>query len=153
MTQRAGGPLRILLVEDNPDHAELIRRGFDEHSSGRVELTVLPDGEAAVGYLFRRGEWAEPARSPRPNLILLDLRLPKLDGFAVLEEIKSSRDLSPVPTVILTTSEAESDVAQAYARHANSYLVKPVDFEHFVSLVGDIESYWLEWNRQPAPSA
>ncbi len=152
MTSRHGGLLRILLVEDNPDHAELIRRGFAENSD-RVQLTVMPDGEAAVGYLFRRGPWAEPGSSPRPHLILLDLRLPKLDGFQVLQEVKDSPELCQIPTVILTTSEAETDMAKAYARHANSYLVKPVDFERFVSLVGDIEGYWLEWNRQPAASA
>ena len=152
MTARRGGPLRILLVEDNPDHAELIRRGFAENSD-RVQLTVMPDGEAAVGYLFRRGPWAEPDASPRPQLILLDLRLPKLDGFQVLQEVKDSPELCQIPTVILTTSEAEGDMARAYAKHANSYLVKPVDFERFVSLVGDIEGYWLEWNRQPAASA
>jgi CheY-like chemotaxis protein len=147
-----GGPLRILLVEDNPDHAELIRRGFAENSD-RVELTVMPDGEAAVGYLFRRGSWAPPHSSPRPHLILLDLRLPKLDGFQVLQEVKDSPELCQIPTVILTTSEAEGDMARAYAQHANSYLVKPVDFERFVSLVADIEGYWLEWNRQPAATA
>ena len=152
MTSRHGGLLRILLVEDNPDHAELIRRGFAENSD-RVQLTVMPDGEAAISYLFHRGPWAEPGSSPRPHLILLDLRLPKLDGFQVLQEVKDSPQLCQIPTVILTTSEAENDMAKAYAKHANSYLVKPVDFERFVSLVGDIEGYWLEWNRQPAASA
>jgi CheY-like chemotaxis protein len=118
-----------------------------------VTLTVMPDGEAALDYLFRRAEWADPHSSPRPHLILLDLRLPKLDGFQVLEEIKGSPEVAHIPTVILTTSEAEGDVARAYSRHANSYLVKPVDFHRLVDLVGDIEAYWLDWNRQPACSA
>lgn len=143
------GQLSILVVEDNPDHAELIRRSFAEHSD-RIRLIVMRDGEAALDYLFRRGAWAEPSTSPRPQLILLDLRLPRLDGFQVLGEIKRSAKLSDIPAIILTTSEAESDIAEAYARHANSYLVKPVDFDRFVDLAGEIERYWLEWNRQPA---
>ena len=146
------GPLRILLVEDNPDHAELVRRGFEEHSR-RVLLTLVPDGEAALDYLFRRGDWSDPAQSPRPNLILLDLRLPKLDGFQVLQAVKAESELCNIPTVVLTTSEAESDMARAYSRHANSYLVKPVDFDRFVDLVAEIEGYWLDWNRQPVPTA
>lgn len=152
MVPRRPGPLCILLVEDNPDHAELIRRGFAQHSD-RVELLVIQDGEAALDYLFQRGDWADPASSPRPDLVLLDLRLPKLDGLRVLEEIKSAPDLAVIPAVILTTSDAEGDMARAYARHANSYLVKPVDFDRFVDLVAEIEGYWLDWNRQPVPTA
>jgi CheY-like chemotaxis protein len=152
MPSLSRGPLRILLVEDNPDHAELVRRGFEEHSQ-RVLLTLVPDGEAALDYLFRRGDWSDPARSPRPNLILLDLRLPKLDGFQVLQAVKAESELCNIPTVVLTTSEAEGDMARAYARHANSYLVKPVDFDRFVDLVAEIEGYWLDWNRQPVPTA
>jgi CheY-like chemotaxis protein len=129
-----------------------VRRSFAEHSD-RVTLRVVPDGEAAVSYLFRRGDWSDPQSSPRPHLILLDLRLPKLDGFHVLREIKESSELSDIPAVILTTSEAESDMLRAYSSHANSYLVKPVDFDRFVDLVGEIERYWLEWNRQPVKSA
>jgi len=142
-------PLRILLVEDNADHAELVRRGLASHRD-RIALTTLPDGEAAESYLFRRGEWSDPATSPRPDLILLDLRLPKLDGFELLREIKGSAALSGIPAVVLTTSGAEGDIARAYAHHANSYLVKPADYQRFVALVQGIENYWLEWNRQPA---
>lgn len=144
--------LRVLLVEDNPDHAELIQRGFDEISA-RVDLTRVPDGEAALAYLFRRGEWSDAGRSPRPHLVLLDLRLPKLDGFRVLEAVKADPELCAIPTVILTTSEAEGDMARAYAHHANSYLVKPGDFERFVALVTEIEGYWLDWNRHPVKAS
>jgi CheY-like chemotaxis protein len=111
------------------------------------------DGEAALDYLFRRRSSGDAPAPPRPDLILLDLRLPKLDGFQLLQEIKKSPELSSIPAVILTTSQAESDVARAYSHGANSYLVKPVDFERFVGLIGAIGTYWLEWNRQPARPA
>ncbi len=143
-----GEPLVILLVEDNPDHAELIMRSFEEH---RVANRVfhVPDGEAALDYLFQRGRYSDPGSSPRPHLILLDLRLPKIDGLKVLEHIKSSEELRRIPVVALTTSESERDMAGAYNRHVNSYLVKPVDFTKFCKLMDDLGFYWLAWNREP----
>jgi CheY-like chemotaxis protein len=144
--------LRILLVEDNPDHAMLVRRSIAE-SAGAARVTVVGDGEAALGYLQRQGPWSDPARSPRPHLVLLDLRLPRLDGFHVLRTIKASPELRAIPVVVLTTSEATLDVSKAYDLHANSYLVKPVDFDHFVALMRDVESYWLRWNRHSAGGA
>jgi CheY-like chemotaxis protein len=140
----------ILLVEDNVDHEELIRRALEERGAP-VELKVARHGEDALDYLFRRGSWSEPVTSPRPRLVLLDLRLPRVDGFQVLGAIKSTPTLRDIPVVILTTSDSEQDVARAYARHANSYLVKPVDHRRLISHVASIESYWLELNRQPAP--
>ncbi len=140
--------LQVLLVEDNPDHEELIRRAFADNGS-RVALRVARHGEEALDYLFRRGEYQDPDRSPRPSLILLDLRLPRMDGLEVLAEIKSSPELRSIPTVVLTTSESEHDVARASSQHANSYLVKPVDFARFKKLIGDVEAYWLILNRQP----
>jgi CheY-like chemotaxis protein len=134
----------ILLVEDNRDHAELIQRAFEEHGmEGHIEH--LLDGEAALRYLFQRGEYAE---RPRPRLILLDLRLPRVDGFEVLHAIKQSPELQRIPAVILTTSDADRDVAKAYSEHANSYLVKPVDFSEFDALMRDVGRYWLAGNRQ-----
>ena len=143
--------MRILLVEDNPDHAALVERSIAEsRGTSGVELHTVGDGEEAMRYLRREQRWADPAQSPRPHLILLDLRLPRLDGFQVLSAIKDSPDLRPIPVVVLTTSEADPDVARAYSLHANSYLVKPVDFDRFVKLMSDVEEYWLEWNRRPA---
>jgi CheY-like chemotaxis protein len=142
-------PGAILLVEDNVDHEELIRRALEERGAP-VELKVARHGEEALDYLFRRGEWSDPQRSPRPRLVLLDLRLPRVDGFQVLGAIKSTPPLRDIPVVILTTSDSEQDMARAYARHANSYLVKPVDHQRFGQLVASVESYWLELNRQPA---
>jgi CheY-like chemotaxis protein len=144
--------LVVLLVEDNPDHAELIRRAFTERGAP-IALSVARHGEEALDYLFRRREYQDPARSPRPRVILLDLRLPRVDGLDVLAQIKSSAELRGIPAVVLTTSEADSDVARAYELHANSYLVKPVDFERFEDLVGKVESYWLALNRQPSDGA
>jgi CheY-like chemotaxis protein len=138
----------ILLVEDDPDHTELVRRAIEE--LGRdVRLMALADGEIALDYLFRRGEWADPERSPKPDLVFLDLRLPRLDGFSVLREIKNAAALRHVPVVILTSSSSDRDVEQAYAEHANSYLVKPHDYERLVTLLGRARDYWLVRNRGP----
>ena len=143
-----GEALVILLIEDNPAHAELIRRNFETHRIAN-RLYHVTDGEMALEYLFRRGAYADPERSPRPHLILLDLRLPKIDGLEVLKVIKTSQELRPIPVVILTTSEAEQDVLRAYQQHANSYLVKPVDFHQFTELMEELGFYWLAWNYDP----
>ena len=140
-----GGELRVLLVEDDPDHAELVRRGLEDYGS-RISLTRVEDGEAALSYLRQRAPRDAPGR---PHLILLDLRLPKIDGLEVLREIKGGPDLSDIPCVVLTTSHAEGDMVKAYQLHANSYLVKPGDYRRFVELITGVERYWLEQNRQP----
>ena len=144
----ADEPITILLVEDNADHEELIRRALHERRAP-VAMQVARHGEEALDYLLRRGAWRDPASSPRPRLVLLDLRLPRIDGFQVLEAVKANPSLADIPVVILTTSDSEHDMARAYERHANSYLVKPADHVRFGQLVASIESYWLELNRQP----
>ena len=141
-------PPQVLLVEDNPDHEELIRRAFAELEP-KVALAVARHGEEALDYLHRRGEYQDPSRSPRPRLILLDLRLPRVDGLEVLGEIKSSPTLRSTPVVVLTTSDSEHDVARAYAHHANSYLVKPAEFARIRELIDRMQSYWLGMNRLP----
>jgi CheY-like chemotaxis protein len=143
-----GKPLVILLIEDNPDHAELILRNLKDHLEAS-KVYHLPDGAAALDYLYRCGEYASPEKSPHPDVILLDLRLPKIDGLEVLRKVKADEKLHAIPVVILTTSEAENDIAQAYENHANSYLVKPVDFDMFAQLMQDLGFYWLRWNRRP----
>ncbi len=147
-TQSEGEPLVILHVEDDPGHAEIARRNL---KATRVanRLIQVSDGQAAVDYLFRHGEWADPGAAPRPHLILLDLRLPKLDGHEVLARIKQDASLAQIPVVVLTTSAAEIDVARAYAQHVNSYLVKPLDFAKFTELMETFGFYWLAWNRFP----
>ena len=137
----------ILLVEDNSSHAELVMRSLGEHSISTAIFHVA-DGEAALDYLFQRNQFADDS-APRPHLVLLDLRLPKIDGLQVLKEIRSSEDLYRIPVVILSTSYAEIDVGKAYEHHANSYLVKPLDFEKFTNLMNDLGFYWLGWNHYP----
>lgn len=140
--------LNVLLVEDNPDHTEMIKRCFEEHKlPNRIHHVV--DGETALDFVFRRGDYADPKKSPRPHVILLDLRLPKIDGLDVLKQIKASEELKVIPVVILTTSDADKDVANSYKNHANSYLVKPIDFDSFNQLINDLGFYWLGWNRHP----
>ena len=143
-----GEPLIILLVEDNPDHTELIMRRFEHHRVAN-KIYHVADGEAAQDYLFQRGTYDDPHKSPQPHVVLLDLRLPKVDGLEILKEIKTSDQLKKIPVVILTTSEAEKDVAKAYQHRANSYLVKPVDFDKFGQLMDDLGFYWLGWNHYP----
>lgn len=149
MRKAEGDPLIIMLVEDNIDHADLVKISFEKH---RVANTIIhiTEGEEALDYLFHRGAFVDPEKHPLPSLILLDLRLPKIDGLEVLGEIKKSENLRQIPVVILTSSEAEKDVAKAYQHHANSYIVKPLDFSKFSNLMDDLGFYWLAWNC-PAP--
>jgi CheY-like chemotaxis protein len=132
-----GDAVVILLVEDNLAHAELVRRNVEDFRIAN-RLYHVTDGEAALAYLFQQGIYADPEQSPRPHLILLDLRLPRIDGLEVLKVIKTSEELQQIPVVILTTSEAEQDVARAYQHYANSYLVKPIDFARFTELYGRV---------------
>lgn len=143
-----GEPLVILLVEDNEDHAELVMRGMRDQ---RVANTIyhVTDGQQALDFLFHAHTFQNSGSSPIPNLILLDLRLPKVDGLEVLRIIKETPQLQRIPVVILTSSDAESDIAQSYDHHANSYVVKPLDFPSFTRLMNDLGFYWLGWNTRP----
>lgn len=136
-------PLRILLVEDDADHAELVRRGLAGLRSP-VELTVCVDAETALERLRSRGDVT-------PHLILLDLRLPRMNGLQLLRELKAAPGLSVIPCVVLTTSEAEVDVARARELHVSRYLVKPADHERFAALVADVQLYWTQ--EQPGLGA
>jgi CheY-like chemotaxis protein len=147
-TDMKGEPVIILLVEDDPAHAEIVRRNFVNFRMAN-RLMHVADGQQALDYLFRRSEFQDSIHSPRPNLILLDLRLPKVDGLEVLKTIKADAELARIPVVVLTTSAAEVDMAKAYGNHANSYLVKPVDFPQFLKLMDALGYYWLVWNQFP----
>lgn len=144
-----GEAIVVLLVEDEPAHAEIVKRNF-EKSRIANRLIHLPDGQAALDYLYRREAFSALDSSPRPGIILLDLRLPKIDGLTVLKTVKGDPALEKIPVVILTTSGAESDIVKAYEYHANSYLVKPVDFAKFTELMETLGYYWLAWNRHPS---
>jgi two-component system, response regulator len=148
MEELSGAPLVILLVEDNEDHAELVMRSMRDQRVANV-IYHVGDGQEAIDFLFHKGKYADPVKSPHPNLILLDLRLPRVDGLEVLKIVKESPDLRRTPVVVLTTSDAESDVARSYDFHANSYVVKPLDFKTFNNLMKDLGFYWLGWNTKP----
>ncbi len=140
-------PIHILLVEDDPAHAEIVRRSLaDFHVDCRI--THVTDGQAALDALdgFRSGT---AAGNPRPDLILLDLRLPRVDGLDVLRQIKADEALRSIPTVVLTTSAAESDMLRAYEGGAGSYLVKPINFEQFTKMMETFGLYWVSCNRFP----
>ncbi len=138
-----GEAISILLVEDNVDHAHLVMRKLRSFKIANT-ITHLEDGESALQFLKKARK-----EQSLPNLILLDLRLPKIDGLEVLKEVKTNPDYSNIPVVILTTSEKETDVAKAYHLHANSYLVKPVSFENFTELMDILGFYWICWNKDP----
>lgn len=137
--------IEILLVEDSVGDARLTLEAFKE---GKVmnNVTVIGDGVEALAYLRRQGSYANSAR---PDLILLDLNLPKKDGREVLAEIKADEDLMKIPVVVLTTSAAEEDIARAYSRHANCYITKPIDLDQFLRVVQSIESFWLSLVKLP----
>ena len=143
-----GEPVLVMLVEDNADHAELVIRTLEDHRIAN-RIQHFADGQSALDCLFRRGNFADPLSSPRPHVILLDLRLPRVDGLEVLRIIKENDELKTIPVIVLTTSEAEKDVTRAYDNHVNSYLVKPVGFEEFSKLMNDLGFFWLGWNTHP----
>lgn len=140
-----GRPVEILLVEDSPGDVRLTREALKE---GKVlnNLSVVGDGAAALDFLRRKGAYGN---TPRPDLILLDLNLPKKGGREVLEEIKDDPDLKRIPVVILTTSGADQDIAKSYELHANCYITKPVNLEQFISVVKSVEDFWLTIVKLP----
>ncbi|OBH51545.1 response regulator [Mycobacterium sp. E2479] len=145
MTTPEGRAIDILLVEDDPGD-ELITREAFEHNKLKNRLHVAHDGEEGLNYLYRRGEFAD---APRPDLILLDLNLPKYDGRQLLEKVKSDPDLSRIPVVVLTTSSAEEDILKSYKLHANAYVTKPVDLDQFMKAVRQIDEFFVQVVRLP----
>jgi two-component system, chemotaxis family, response regulator Rcp1 len=139
------GPIEVLLVEDSPGDVRLTREAFKD-AKVHINLRVAADGAEAMAYLKREGDHAN---APRPDLILLDLNLPKKDGREVLAEIKESPTLGSIPVVILTTSASESDIQRSYRLHANCYIAKPVDLEGFLKVVKSIDNFWLSVVKLP----
>ena len=140
-----GRVIDILLVEDDPGDVLITREAF-EHNKLKNRLHVAQDGEEGLDYLYRRGEFAD---APRPDLILLDLNLPKYDGRQLLEKIKSDPDLAQIPVVVLTTSSAEEDILKSYKLHANAYVTKPVDLDQFMKAVRQIDEFFVQVVRLP----
>jgi len=135
----------VLLVDDDPGDTLMIREAF-AHNKVRNELAAVADGVQAMRYLRREGEYED---APRPDLILLDLNLPRKDGREVLAEIKGDPELSTIPVVVLTTSHAEEDVLRSYQLHANAYVTKPVDFERFIEVVRQIDEFFVTVVKLP----
>ena len=135
----------VLLIEDDPGD-ELITREASEHNKIRNSLHVARDGQEGLDFLYQRGSHRD---APRPDLILLNLNLPKYDGRQLLEKVKSDPDLCHIPIVILTTSAAEEDVLRSYQLHANAYVTKPVDFEQFITAVRQIDDFFVQIVRLP----
>jgi CheY-like chemotaxis protein len=138
-------PIEVLLVEDDPGDVLMTQEAFEEHKV-RNKLNVVQDGEEALAYLRREGKYAE---ATRPDLILLDLNLPRVDGREVLQVIKEDHDLRRIPVVVLTTSQADEDIMRSYSLHANAYVTKPVDFDSFIAVVRQIDEFFVSVVKLP----
>lgn len=142
----------ILLVEDDPNDTLLIKRAFQKAGLGEI-LKSVSDGDQAIEYLSGTNEFADRARYPLPFLVLLDLKMPSTDGFEVLQWVRAQRDFKRLLVVVLTSSNLQTDVDRAYDLGANSYLVKPVEFNEMVNIIQRFEAYWTEINRFPTPAS
>jgi len=142
-------PSNILLVEDEEAHAELTKRAIRKAgNSNRID--ILTTGEEALDYVFNLGKYADKTKYPLPGLILLDIKLPGIDGIEVLKQIKEHPVLKKIPVIMLTTSDREEDICQSYSHYANSYLTKPVGFKEFEERIMQIDFYWMLLNEPPA---
>jgi CheY-like chemotaxis protein len=137
--------IEVLLVEDDPGDVLMTREAFEDYKVAN-RLHVVQDGADAMAFLRREGDFSG---APRPDLVLLDLNLPRMDGREVLQAIKSDAELASIPVVVLTTSEAEEDVLRSYSLHANAYVTKPVDFERFIEVVRQIDDFFVTVVRLP----
>ena len=144
--------VEVLLVEDNPSDAELALRALKKNKLTN-HVRWLQDGAAAIDYLFGEGEWKGRELEPRPRVILLDLKLPKVDGIEVLRRVKSDDRTRSIPVVVMTSSREERDIVDSYRLGVNSYVVKPVDFDQFSKAVGELGFYWMLINQPPIARA
>ncbi|MFC6823525.1 response regulator [Halopelagius fulvigenes] len=144
-----GEPIEVLLIEDNPGDVRLTKEAFKEGQVGTT-LHVAADGVEALDFLYRREEYAD---APRPDIILLDLNLPRKDGEEVLEEIQNDTDLSRIPVIVLTSSKTTEDITKFYELQANAYLVKPVEPDEFVELARALEEFWFRFAELPTRTA
>jgi CheY-like chemotaxis protein len=153
--RESGAPMEVLLVEDDPGDVLMTQEAFEEHYAGsaphhptqvRNRLAVVSDGAEALSYLRQEGQYAGAVR---PDLILLDLNLPRRDGREVLAEIKTDNDLRRIPVVVLTTSQADEDILRSYQLHANAYVTKPVDFDQFIAVVRQIDEFFVSVVKLP----
>jgi CheY-like chemotaxis protein len=145
MTRHDRGPIEVLLVEDDPGDVLMVREALSDHEHSN-HLTVVSDGEQAMDLLHRRGAFADALR---PDIVLLDLNLPRKDGYEVLAEIKGDEDLRRIPVVVLTTSEAERDILRSYELYANAYVTKPTDYERYMEMVRQIDEFFVTVVKLP----
>lgn len=148
MAHSPSGRVDILLVEDSAHERELTLRALSRGEK-TTEVFAVEDGARALDFLFGRGDFSKRAGEPNPRLVLLDLKLPKVDGLQVLRQIRTHEETKSIPVVMLTTSQEDRDIAGSYNAGVNSYLVKPLDFDEFVRCISIIREYWLECNRPP----
>jgi len=141
-------PINILLVEDNPTDVEVIQEVF-KFIGSKNRLFMTKDGEEALNFLYHRGKYQDTSLAPVPDLILLDIRMPKIDGLEVLRVIKSDENLKRIPVLILTVSDRDADIRRAYEYGANSYIAKPIEFQGFANILTKIEEYWLTIAKLP----
>ena len=152
MREQSLRPAEILLVEDNPDDVEITLRAFHKVRLANT-VHVVRDGQEALDFLFREGDYSDRADAPQPDVILLDLNLPKVSGLEVLEKVKASDGLSSIPIIVLTVSEQQEDVRESYKLGANTFITKPVDFEKFVHAMEILGEYWMVIARLPPKEA
>lgn len=145
LTSPSVRPIEILLVEDNPVDVRLTQEGLKE-AKVATHLHAIMDGKSALDFLFRRGEYTD---APKPDVILLDLNLPGVDGRTILKQIKDDPGLRVIPVVVITSSEAESDILKSYESHANCFISKPIDFDGFLDVVRSIENFWFTIVKLP----
>jgi two-component system response regulator len=141
-------PFDILLVEDNPADVEITLEAFRRSHSGN-RVFVCRDGEEAIEYFFQRGRYSRAGSAPRPDLVLLDLNLPRKSGLEVLATVKTNEQLKAIPAIILSTSDRDEDVRRCFQNGANAYLTKPVQFDDCVKLMAEVQHFWLELSRLP----
>ena len=139
----------ILLVEDNPNDEALTLRAFKKNNLLN-QIIVVRDGQEAIDFLFCKGDYSDRSKSENPQVILLDINLPKLDGLEVLRQLRANEDTALIPVVIMTTSDEQNDVITSYKLGANSYVRKPVELESFMSAIKNLGMYWLVLNEQPS---
>jgi len=140
--------MKILLVEDNLDDIELTKRALSQ-CKVKNPVFIARDGQEAIDYIFHKGKYSEGTDAPVPNVIILDLKLPRMDGFEVLKRIKEDNILKRIPIIMLTTSKRDEDVIKSYDLGVNSYIIKPVDFDKFIDTIQSIQEYWGDTNMSP----
>jgi two-component system, response regulator len=141
-------PTSVLIVEDEPAHAELTKRAMRKAGNAN-RIDIVQSGEEALDYLFNQGKYKDKSEYPVPGLIVLDIKLPGIDGIDVLKRVKTDDQLKSIPVIMLTTSEQEKDIAMSYKYHANSYLSKPVGFKEFEEKIFQLDFYWMLINKPP----